>query len=98
MKPIINQPLNAPAAASCDTEFLSRQATKVIIQDSATRRYLTATDLWTPQPEAARAFRSGSAAVEHVTQKGLKHVNLVLIRAITVSEVIPIQDYAAARS
>ncbi|HNQ73786.1 MAG TPA: hypothetical protein PKN95_09305 [Verrucomicrobiota bacterium] len=95
MKPGTCTSLATQTAASCDTEFLSRHATKVILQDNATRRYLTATGLWTTQPETALTFRSGSAAVEYAAQKSLKHVNLVLIRAITVSEVIPVQNYAS---
>lgn len=76
-------------AVGYDTEFLSRNSTKVLIQDAATRRYLTVADVWTPQPELAMTFRSGSAAMEHVTRKKLVKVQLVLTRAITFSEVIP---------
>jgi hypothetical protein len=35
------------------------------------------------------AFRSGSAAMEHVTRKQMTRVQLVLTRAITFTEVIP---------
>ena len=76
-------------AGGYDTEFLSRHSTKVLIQDAATRRYLTVTDVWTTQPELAMTFCSGSAAMEHVTRKKLVKVQLVLTRAITFSEVIP---------
>jgi hypothetical protein len=83
---------DATSIAGCNTEFLSRQASKVLIQDAATRRYLTTADLWTSQADQARTFPSGSAAMEHVTRKKLNHVSLVLTRAITVSEVIPTGD------
>ncbi len=80
----------APAsAAGYDTEFLRRNSTKVLIQDAATRRYLTVADVWTTQADQALTFRSGSAAMEHVTRKKLVKVQLVLTRAITFSEVIP---------
>ena len=80
----------APASAvGYDTQFLNRNSTKVLIQDAATRRYLTVADVWTTQPELAMAFRSGSAAMEHVTRKQMTRVQLVLTRAITFSEVIP---------
>ncbi len=81
---------DAPAsAAGYDTEFLRRSSSKVLIQDAATRRYLTVADLWTPQADQAMTFRSGSAAMEHVNRKKLTRVQLVLTRAITFSEVIP---------
>lgn len=84
---------DAPAsAAGYDTDFLSRQASKVLIQDAVTRRYLTVADLWTPQADQAMTFRSGSAAMEHVNRKKLTRVQLVLTRAITFSEVIPTAD------
>lgn len=86
-------PAVAGSELSCDTEFLSRHSTKVLIQDAATRRYLTVADVWTAQPELALTFRSGSAAMEHVTRKRLVNVHLVLTRAITVSEVIPAQSF-----
>ncbi|MGC3957434.1 MAG: hypothetical protein QM813_05575 [Verrucomicrobiota bacterium] len=79
----------ATSIAGCNTEFLSRHASKVLIQDAMTRRFLTAADLWTPQADQAMTFRSGSAAMEHVTRKKLTKVQLVLTRAITFSEVIP---------
>jgi hypothetical protein len=83
----------APASATgYDTEFLRRHSSKVLIQDAATRRYLTATGLWTTQPELAMTFRSGSSALEHVNRLKLNNVNLVLSRAITVSEVIPMKE------
>ena len=92
MKPTLpNQ--DAPASgAGYDTEFLSRHSTKVIFQESATRRYLTDAGLWSNSPVQARTFRSGSAAMEHVNQRKLTQVRLVLTRAITVSEVIPVTN------
>ena len=93
MKPTPSNHAAPPRDLSCDTEFLSRHSTKVLIQDAATRRYLTVADVWTAQPELALTFGSGSAAVEHVTRKKLVNVQLVLTRAITVSEVIPVQNY-----
>lgn len=84
---------DAPASgASYDTEFLSRHSTKVVIQESATRRYLAPTGLWTNSLEQARTFRSGSAAMEHVKQLKLTQVRLVLTRAFTVSEIIPVTN------
>lgn len=83
----------APAsAAGYDTEFLRRTSTKVLIQDAATRRYLTVADLWTPQTELALTFPSGSAAMDHVTRKKLTRVQLILTRAINFSEVIPTKE------
>ncbi len=88
---------DAPASgAGYDTGFLSRHSTKVLIQDAATRRYLTTANLWTTQADQARTFRSGSAAMEHVTRRKLTKVQLVLTRAITVSEVIPTADLLRA--
>jgi hypothetical protein len=90
-------PHDAPAsAAGYDTEFLRRHVSKVLIQDAVTRRYLTVADLWTPQADQAMPFRSGSAAMEHVTRKKLTRVQLVLTRAITFSEVIPMADLLRA--
>jgi hypothetical protein len=79
----------APLPGS-DTEFLSRHSTKVLIQETSTRRFLAPTGVWTPDAGQAQTFRSGSAALEHVSQKKLTQVQLVLTRAITVSEVIPV--------
>ncbi len=93
MKPTPSNQAAPTRDLCCDTEFLSRHSTKVLIQDAATRRYLTVADVWTAQPELALTFSSGSAAVEHVTRKKLVNVQLVLTRAITVSEVIPVQNY-----
>lgn len=96
MKPT---PPNHDASASgagYDTEFLSRHSTKVLIQDAATRRYLTVANVWTTQVEQAMTFRSGSAAMEHMTRKKLINVRLVLTRAITISEVIPAADLLRA--
>ena len=88
---------DAPASgAGYETEFLSRHSTRVMIRDATTRRYLTIADLWTTQADQALNFRSGSAAMEHVTRKKLTHVSLVLTRAITVSEVIPAADLLRA--
>jgi hypothetical protein len=78
--------------ADCDTEFLSRHSTKVMIQEAATRRYLSKDDLWTPELEQAAAFRSGSAAMEHLIQRKLTNVRLVLTRDITFSEIIPVTN------
>lgn len=84
---------DAPAsAAGYDTEFLRRSSSKVLIQDAATRRYLTVGGVWTAQPELAMTFRSGSTAMEHLHTLKLKNVNLVLSRAITISEVIPLKE------
>jgi hypothetical protein len=80
----------APQLAGCDTEFLSRQSTKVMIQEISTRRFLASTGVWTTDAGQALTFRSGSAAMEHLTQRKLTNVQLVLTRAITVSEVIPV--------
>ena len=92
MKPTPPNHATSASAAGYDTEFLSRNSTKVLIQDAATRRYLTVADVWTKQPELAMTFPSGSAAMEHVTRKKLVKVQLVLTRAITFSEVIPTRE------
>lgn len=83
----------APASGTgYDTEFLRRNSSKVLIQDAATRRYLTVGGVWAAQPEQAMIFRSGSTAMEHIHTLKLNNVNLVLSRAITVSEVIPMKE------
>lgn len=92
MKPTPPSPDAPTSAAGYDTEFLRRSSSKVLIQDAATRRYLTVAGVWTAQPELAMTFRSGSTAMEHAHHQRLKNVNLVLSRAITVSEVIPMKD------
>ena len=80
----------APAsAAGYDTNLLNHHATKVLIQETATRRYLTVAGVWTVQPELAMAFRSGSSATEHMTRNKLTNVRLVLTRTTTVSEGSP---------
>lgn len=86
----------APLPGS-DTEFLSRHSTKVMIQEISTRRFLAPTGVWTPDAGQALTFRSGSAAMEHVTQWKLTNVQLVLTRAITVSEVIPMTSAMRGR-
>jgi hypothetical protein len=96
MKPTLPRPDASASGANYDTEFLSRHSTKVLIQDAATRRYLADNGLWLTAPEQALAFRSGSAAMEHLTQRKLTNVRLVLNRAITVSEVIPVTDLLRA--
>jgi len=63
-----------------------------MIQEAATRRYLSNAGLWTAELEQAMAFRSGSAAMEHLIQSKLTNVRLVLTRAITVSEVITVTE------
>lgn len=92
MKTIAVPAATAPQLAGCDTEFLSRQSTKVMIQEISTRRFLASTGVWTPDAGQALTFRSGSAAMEHLTQRKLTNVQLVLTRAITVSEVIPVTN------
>ena len=77
--------------ASCNTEFLERHSTKVLVQETVTRRYLTVAGVWTTQPELAMTFCSGSSAVEHVTRKKLTNINLVLSRAGVVGTVIPLR-------
>jgi hypothetical protein len=76
----------------CNTEFLSRRSTKVIIQETATRRYLDGHGLWTATLNQAITFQSGSAAMEHARQHKLSNVQLVLTRAFTVSETIPVTN------
>jgi len=79
----------APAsAAGCRTEFLSRHSAKVLIQEVATRRFLTAAGVWTSQLELAMSFGSGSNATEHMIRNKLTNVRLVLTRAITDCETI----------
>jgi hypothetical protein len=92
MKPTLSNP-DAPASgASFDTEFLSRNSTKVVIQETATRRYLTAAGLWGNSLDQACTFRSGSAAMEQVKHRKLTQVRLVLTRDITFSEIIPVTN------
>jgi hypothetical protein len=90
MTTIPAQPAKLATPSGCDTEFLSRHSTQVMIQEIATRRYLATTGVWTADLGQALTFRSGSAAMEHLMQKKLTNVQLVLTRAITVSEVIPV--------
>lgn len=78
--------------ADCNTEFLSRRSTKVVIQETATRRYLDGNGLWTAALNLAKTFQSGSAAMEHARQLKLSNVQLVLTRAFTVSETIPVTN------
>lgn len=85
-----------PGVADCDTEFLSRQSTRVTIQETATRRYLSNNGLWTAKLDQAMTFRSGSAAMEHLSQRNLKNIRLVLTRDITVSEIIPVLNFRRA--
>lgn len=92
MKTVPANQLSANGIADCNTEFLSRHSTKVIIQETATRRYLNGSGLWTATPNQAMTFHSGSAAMEHVRQLKLANVQLVLTRAITVSETIPVTN------
>lgn len=82
--------------AGMNTEFLSRRSTKVLIQESATRRYLSNAGLWTGELTQAMSFPSGSAAMTYLTQKKLANVRLVLSRDINVQEVIPVTDLIRA--
>ena len=83
-------------AMNYDTQFLSQSSTKVLIQRTATRRYLGSSGLWIEDIEQARAYRSGSAAMEEVGRLNLGKVQLVLIRNIKVCEVIPVAGLAGA--
>lgn len=78
--------------AGYDTQFLRRRRSKVIIQESATRRYLSHTGVWVADIEEAMTFQSGSKAVEHALRLKLTHVQLILTRDITTSEVISIHE------
>ena len=92
MKPTLSNH-DAPASGpNFDTEFLRRHSTSVVIQESATRRYLTPAGLWSNSRDQACTFRSGSAAMEQVKQQKLTQVRLVLTRDITFSEVIPVPN------
>ncbi len=92
MKPTLSNH-DAPASGhSFDTDFLRRHSTKVVIQETATRRYLTAAGLWNISRDQACTFRSGSAAMEAVKQQKLTQVRLVLTRDITFSEIIPVTN------
>ena len=77
-----------------DTQFLSQSSTKVLIQMTATRRYLGTGGLWLEDIEQARTYRSGSAAMEEVGRLNLGKVQLVLVRNIKVCEVIPVSMMA----
>ena len=65
---------------SCDTQAM--------IQEIATRRYLGDGGAWTTDFEKATAFRSISAAMEHVRQLKLVMVQLVSKQNVKVCEVI----------
>lgn len=78
--------------ASYDTQYLRRRSTKVIIQEMATRRYLSEKGVWIPDIKQAMTFQSGSKAVEQVTKLKLSNVQLILTRDIRASEVIPMDS------
>ena len=74
--------------ASYDTQYLRRRSTKVIIQEMATRRYLSEKDVWVAEIKLAATFQSGSKAVEHITKLKLSNVHLILTRDIRTSKII----------
>ncbi len=78
--------------ASYDTQYLRRRSTNVIIQEAATRRYLSEKGVWIPDIKQAMTFQSGSKAVEHVKRLKLSNVHLILTRDIRASEVIPVDS------
>ena len=89
MKSMLPNPAASASAAGCRTEFLNRHSTKVLIQEVATRRFLTVAGVWTAQLELAMSFGSGSSATEHMIRNKLTNVRLVLTRAITDCETPP---------
>ena len=98
MKTVLPSQLVPTGIADCDIKFLSRHATKVLIQETTTRRYLARTGLWTIRPKEAMAFQAGSAAMEHLTLKKLKNVRLVFTRDIKVREIFPLTKRSAGGS
>jgi len=77
-------------AVNHDTEMLRRQSTRVLIQQKGSQQYLSAGGGWSIDVVQAVSFRSGSAAVEQIVKRKLANVQLVLIRDIRVSEIIPV--------
>ncbi|MBP9901188.1 MAG: hypothetical protein IT579_23255 [Verrucomicrobia subdivision 3 bacterium] len=79
-----------------DRQFLSFIATKVVIQEIATRHYLSVDNFWTLDIEGATSFTTRSAALEQATNLKLQDVQLVLNREVKEWEVFPIKSCASA--
>ena len=72
-----------------DTKFLCRHSNQVLIQETATGRYLRQDGFWTANREFASGFCSSATAIEQVQRLNLGSVQLVLARNIEICEVIP---------
>lgn len=87
-QPVVPVPISG---SKFDTQFLRRHFTKVVIQETPTRRYWGNTGIWTSDVEKATSFRTCSAALEHATHLKLQNVQLVLTRELKECETIPIK-------
>jgi hypothetical protein len=74
-----------------DTQLLRRRSSKVVIQETPTRRFWQRTGIWTSNIDKATSFQSCSAAMEQATNCKLQNVQLVLTREITECEIIPLK-------
>lgn len=83
-----------PRGAESAAQVLTQPATKVMIQETPTRRYLRNSGFWTPDIQKATVFDNESAAIETANKQELKNVQLVLSRDSNGSEVLPIRTAA----
>ena len=74
-----------------DTRILRQVLTKVVIQETLTRLYLSVGDFWTLDIENATVFDSSAAALEKATNLELQNVQLVLSRVTKEWEIIPFE-------
>jgi hypothetical protein len=74
-----------------DTQIVRQVLTKVVVQETATRLYLSVGDFWTVDIEDATIFDSHSAALEAATILKLQNVQLVLSRVTKEWEIIPVE-------
>jgi hypothetical protein len=82
---------NSKAGVKFDTQFLRRHFSKVVIQETATRRFWQNSGIWTTDLEKATSFQTCSAALEQATHLKLQNVQLVLTREIKECEIIPLK-------
>ena len=73
-----------------DTQFMSGNFTRALIQETATGRYLGNGGQWTADRETAIGFRSGLTALQRAQELKPVKVQLVLTRGNKICEVIPV--------
>lgn len=78
--------------SKCDTQILRQVLTKVVIQEIATRLYLSVGDFWTLDIEDATVFDSRAAALAEARNLQLQDVQLVLSRVTKEWEIIPVES------